>query len=75
MKQYDFQFTLFDCAFVLASFMLLGAGCVIIWLDGFNAWFAYLLALPVVGAVATIRSALRRASGVNQTGVTQGASD
>jgi hypothetical protein len=74
MRQYNFQFTLSDGAFVLTSFVLLGAGCMIMWLDGFDAWFAYLLALPAFFAAATIRSAHRRASRVDQSGGTQGAS-
>jgi hypothetical protein len=32
--------TLFDCAYVCGSFVLLGVGCAIMWLDGFDAWFA-----------------------------------
>ena len=75
MRQYNFQFTLSDLAFVLVSFTLLGAGCMIMWLDGFDAWFAYLLALPTYFAAATIRSAFRRASRVDQSGGTQDTSD
>jgi hypothetical protein len=75
MRQYNFQFTLCDCAFVLASFVLLGAGCAIMWLDGFDAWFAYLIALSAFFAAGTIRSALRRAAEVDQSGGTQDGSD
>jgi hypothetical protein len=74
MRQYNFQFTLPDLAFVLVSFTLLGAGCMILWLDGFDVAFAYLLALPTFFAARTIRSAHRRASRVNQSGGTQDAS-
>ena len=72
MRQYNFQFTLSDCAFVLVSFVLLGAGCTIMWLDGFDAWFAYIIALPAFFAAKTIHSALRRGSGVNQGDGTHG---
>lgn len=75
MRQYSFQFTLSDLAFVLVSFTLLGAGCMIMWIDGFDVAFAYLLALPTFFAAGTIRSALRRASRVDQSGGTQDASD
>jgi hypothetical protein len=74
MRKYNFQFTLSDGVFVLASFALLGAGCMIMWLDGFDAWFAYLLALPTFFAAGTIRSAHRRASRGDQSDGTQDAS-
>lgn len=56
MRTYTFQLTLFDCAFVFAAFVLLGTGLGIMALDGFDAWFAYLLALPTVGALAKVHS-------------------
>ena len=68
MRQYSFRLTLSDCAFILASFMLLGAGLAIMLLNGFDVWFAYLLALPVFFSITTIRSALRSASGVTRPG-------
>jgi hypothetical protein len=67
MRHYHFQLTLCDLAFVLVSFMLLGAGCVIMWLNGFDAWLAYLVALPIFFAVGTICSALLRASRVDHS--------
>ena len=74
MKKYNFQLTLFDSAFILASFMLLGAGFAIMCLNGFDAWFAYLLALPAIGAAAKVRTAFHHAAKVDPSGSTQGAS-
>jgi len=68
MRQYSFRLTLADCAFILASFMLLGAGLAIMFFGGFDVWFAYLLALPVFFSITTIRSALRSASSVSRGG-------
>jgi len=59
LKTCNLQLTLFDGAFVLASFVLLGTGIGIMANNGFDFWFAYLLALPSVGAVAKLRSAYR----------------
>lgn len=74
MKKYALQLTLFECAFILASFTLFGVGLGMMALIGFDAWFTYLLALPIVGAVSKLRSAFRRPSQAGLSGSAQTAS-